>query len=118
MEATSRDRRVSRMEATTDSRVIASQDLQPVRAFAQLSHADVAYAGGKGANLGELTAAGFPVPPGFVVGAPSYAAFCDGGALRERVTDRLRDLDVDDTEALTEATAEVRKMVDSEPIPA
>ena len=49
-----------------------------VRGLDRLSRADVAFAGGKGANLGELTAAGFPVPPGFVVGAPAYAAFCDG----------------------------------------
>src|SRR5580692_3439882 len=44
------------------------------RPFSELSRADIPYAGGKGANLGELTAAGLPVPPGFVVGAPAYAA--------------------------------------------
>ena len=37
------------------------------RSIADLSRADVPYAGGKGANLGELTAAGMPVPDGFVV---------------------------------------------------
>ena len=42
-----------------------------VRAFAELSREDVPFAGGKGANLGELTSAGLPVPPGFVVGAPA-----------------------------------------------
>ena len=50
-----------------------------LRTFEDLRREDVDYAGGKGANLGELTAAGLPVPPGFVVGAPAYAAFCDGG---------------------------------------
>ena len=49
----------------------------PVRSFAELSRRDVEYAGGKGANLGELTAAGIPVPDGFVVGAPAYRAFVD-----------------------------------------
>ncbi|MBL6691355.1 MAG: hypothetical protein ISP91_13275 [Pseudomonadales bacterium] len=34
-------------------------------------------AGGKGANLGELIRQGFPVPPGFVVGADEYARFID-----------------------------------------
>lgn len=34
-------------------------------------------AGGKGANLGELIRQGFPVPPGFVVGADEYAGFID-----------------------------------------
>jgi phosphoenolpyruvate synthase/pyruvate phosphate dikinase len=42
---------------------------QPVRRFGELTREDVDYGGGKGANLGELTSAGFPVPPGFVVGA-------------------------------------------------
>ncbi len=38
---------------------------------------DAALAGGKAANLGELLGRGFPVPPGFVVLAPAYAAFLD-----------------------------------------
>jgi pyruvate,water dikinase len=49
-------------------------DLEAVRPFSALGREDVLYAGGKGANLGELTRAGLPVPPGFVVGAPAYAA--------------------------------------------
>ncbi|MFI9811275.1 phosphoenolpyruvate synthase [Saccharothrix variisporea] len=43
-----------------------------VRDFADLRVHDTAVAGGKGANLGELTAAGLPVPPGFVVTADAY----------------------------------------------
>ena len=94
-----------------------SAELEPVRPFERLSRADVSYAGGKGANLGELTAAGVPVPGGFVVGAPSYAAFCDRGGLRKRIEGRLAELDVDDNEALGRAATEVREMVESEPIP-
>ncbi|GAB2471201.1 hypothetical protein GCM10027030_02330 [Luteococcus sediminum] len=36
--------------------------------------ATLATAGGKGANLGELTQAGFPVPDGFVIAADTYRA--------------------------------------------
>ena len=43
----------------------------------RLDRSDVAWAGGKGANLGELAAADFPVPSGFVVGAPAYRLFRD-----------------------------------------
>jgi pyruvate,water dikinase len=89
----------------------------PIRRFEDLSRADVPYAGGKGANLGELTAAGLPVPGGFVVGAPSYAEFCDSGGLRERIAERLGSVDVDDTEELAAATGEVREMIEAEPIP-
>ena len=91
---------------------------EAVRPFERLSRADVDYAGGKGANLGELTAAGFPVPGGFVVGAPAYAAFCDGNGLRRRIEERLAAIDVDDTEQLERAAAEVRELVEAEPLPA
>ncbi|WP_253841881.1 phosphoenolpyruvate synthase [Actinokineospora globicatena] len=40
--------------------------------LAQVRAPDAALVGGKGANLGELIAAGFPVPEGFVVTAHAY----------------------------------------------
>ena len=88
-----------------------------VRGFAELSRADVGFAGGKGANLGELTRADFPVPAGFVIGAPAYAAFCDGGGLRSRIAELLARVDVDDPAALQEAAARVRELLVREPIP-
>jgi len=91
--------------------------VDPVRDFADLSRSDVGYAGGKGANLGELTAAGFPVPPGFVVGAPAYAAFCDDRGLRRRIAERLAAVDVEDSAALAQASAEVRAEVEAAPVP-
>jgi rifampicin phosphotransferase len=42
--------------------------------LAQIRAADVALAGGKGANLGELIAAGFAVPDGFVLTTAAYRA--------------------------------------------
>jgi pyruvate, water dikinase len=88
-----------------------------VRGFERLSRADVGFAGGKGANLGELTAAGFPVPPGFVVGAPAYAAFCDGTGLRERIERRLAAIEVERTAELERAAAELRAEIEAEPLP-
>jgi pyruvate,water dikinase len=100
--------------AITETAVVRETPL--TRAFADLARADVAFAGGKGANLGELTRAGFPVPPGFVVGAPAYAAFADAG-LRERLAARIAGVDVGDAAELQAAAAELRAMVDAEPIP-
>jgi len=88
-----------------------------VKPIADLSKADVPFAGGKGANLGELTAAGLPVPPGFVVGAPVYAAFVSRTGLRERIEARLAGLDVDDSAALESAAQDCRALVEAEPIP-
>jgi phosphohistidine swiveling domain-containing protein len=44
-----------------------------VRTLADLRATDLPVAGGKGANLGELIGAGFPVPDGFVITTTAYA---------------------------------------------
>ena len=53
-----------------------------------LRRRDVGAAGGKGANLGELVGAGFPVPPGFVISAaptwPRWRPQACGGGRRDR----------------------------------
>jgi pyruvate, water dikinase len=87
------------------------------RPFTDLRRDDVQYAGGKGANLGELTAAGLPVPPGFVVGAPAYAAFVEETGLRGRLASLLDDVDVEDTAALEHATEAARAQVEEAPMP-
>jgi pyruvate,water dikinase len=95
----------------------ATQTSSAVRPFADLTRADVPFAGGKGANLGELTRAGLPVPPGFVVGAPAYAAFCDETGLRARIAAELEHLDIDDTAALGAACERVRALIGACAIP-
>jgi len=104
------------MSVTTDADARPLLD-QPVRAFGDLGREDVAYAGGKGANLGELTSAGLPVPDGFVVGAPAYAAFCSETGLREQLAALLDAVNVEDTAALQAASAAARELVDQTPIP-
>ncbi len=88
-----------------------------VRPFAELRREDVDYAGGKGANLGELTSAGLPVPDGFVVGAPAYAGFLVQTGLRERLAQLLDAVDVEDTTALQAASATAQEMVYETPLP-
>ena len=97
---------------------LALNGFAPVRSLTTLSRADVQYAGGKGANLGELAAAGVRIPPGFVVGAPAYAAFCEASGLRSRIAERLARVDLEDDEELAAASADVRGMIESEAIPA
>jgi len=101
------------MSAATDAPPLT----EPARPFSRLGRKDVAYAGGKGANLGELTAAGLPVPDGFVVGAPAYAAFCGETGLRERLAGLLDSVDVEDTGALQAAAAAARDLFEETPIP-
>jgi pyruvate, water dikinase len=91
--------------------------LDAVRPFSELRVGDVDFAGGKGANLGEMTAAGLPVPPGFVVGAPAYAAFCEQTGVRARLAELLQGLDVEDTAALAEAAAAAQALFDETGMP-
>ena len=50
--------------------------------FDDTSCLDVRVAGGKGASLAAMAAAGLNVPPGFVVRADVMASLVDGDALR------------------------------------
>ena len=49
--------------------------------FEEIGKEDVAIAGGKGANLGEMTRAGFPVPPGAVLSTEAYDSFLVGNLI-------------------------------------
>lgn len=62
-----------------------------VKPLADTSATDAAFSGGKGANLAALTAAGFPVPEGFVIGVPAYreAVTTDRPALSDAVRDAI-----------------------------
>jgi pyruvate,water dikinase len=79
--------------------------------FEELSVADVPRAGGKGANLGELVRAGFPVPPGFVVTAEAYLDAMTASGARQKVLDLASDVDVNDTAALEAASERLRALV-------
>ena len=57
--------------------------------LAALGRGDLAVAGGKGANLGELVRAGFPVPPGFVVTTAAYDRFVAHNRLDDTIARSL-----------------------------
>lgn len=56
-----------------------------VRDIASLRLADADDAGGKGANLGELVAAGLPVPPGFVLMRSAYRDSMRSGGVDDEI---------------------------------
>ncbi|MBL8057908.1 MAG: hypothetical protein JNK29_14485, partial [Anaerolineales bacterium] len=70
--------------------------------------ADLLTAGGKGANLARLAQAGFPVPPGFILGTAAYRQFVAANGLAPRLRARLQDLPADQPAALEAASAEIR----------
>ena len=88
-----------------------------VKKFEELSKSDIGIAGGKGANLGELTQAGIPVPPGFVVTAQAYKYFMDEAGINDQVMEILDAIDINDTKALQAAAEEIKALIIESPIP-
>ena len=82
-----------------------------IKWFDDITKHDVDFAGGKGANLGELTRAGLPVPPGFVVTASAYLEALDIAGVRADLRERAANADTLDEEALTSLVSEMRDLV-------
>ena len=76
----------------------------------------VAVAGGKGANLGELIRAGFPVPPGFCLTTSAYALATAGAGL-ETTLAALATLPPGDQEGRATLAARVRETILATPVP-
>lgn len=71
--------------------------------FQEIKKEDVMTAGGKGANLGEMTAAGIAVPGGFVVTADAYKAFIKENHLEEMFRKELTEAGKDEAKLLDAA---------------
>ncbi len=90
-----------------------------IRRLDDLGLAEVDLVGGKGANLGELIGAGFPVPGGFVVTAQAYLDAVDaapsgadsGSTLRQALIDEVRGVDVADPPALADLSRDLRDRI-------
>ena len=54
----------------------------------RLGPADARSVGGKAANLGELSRAGFPVPPAFAIPAQAYLEAVDAAGIRAELVER------------------------------
>lgn len=79
--------------------------------FHEVNKNDVGSVGGKGANLGEMTNADIPVPPGFIVTAKAYFDFLRETNLLGKIRKMLEPLDVQDSRQLQTISAEVRKLI-------
>lgn len=88
-----------------------------VERFENISKEDVGIAGGKGANLGELTQAGIPVPPGFVVTAETYNKFMTDTGIIDNIMDILSGIDINNTKELQKSAAKIKGIIIETPIP-
>ncbi len=79
--------------------------------FNEVTKKDVPTVGGKGANLGEMTNAHIPVPPGFIVTATAYFDFLQQAKIMGKIRELLKPLDVNDSKQLQQTAAEVRQII-------
>ena len=72
---------------------------------------ELSVVGGKGASLGRLVKAGFPVPSGFVVTTNGYAECLRANDLEERIRKILEGIDYEDLDGLEKETAKIRDTI-------
>ncbi len=87
-----------------------------VRFLDEITKFDVGFAGGKGANLGEMYRSRLPVPPAFVVTTKAYRSFAKLHGLDEKLQQQLRGIDMDDLESLGKGAAEMRRIIETSAI--
>jgi len=79
--------------------------------FQEVDKDDVSLVGGKGANLGEMAKAGFPVPRGFIVTSKAYFDFLEENKLKSKVFQELKKINADDPQTINEASEKVKKLI-------
>ena len=78
--------------------------------FKQISKKDIPIAGGKGANLGEMFNAGFPVPPGYIILASTYNQFLKEKKIDKKIQEKLQDINIEDSEQLQKIAKEIQSL--------
>lgn len=79
--------------------------------FKQLNKNDAGIAGGKGASLGEMTQAGIPVPPGFVVLSESFEQFIRETDLIQEIDAVLDKVDHKEIHTVEAASEKIRDLI-------
>ena len=79
--------------------------------FDEVTKEDVSIVGGKGANLGEMTAAHIPVPPGFIVTVNAYYQFLHESDSSDKILALLKSLNPDDSKQLQQVASKIKKLI-------
>ena len=85
--------------------------------LADLRSADSSSFGGKSATLGELIAAGIPVPPGFAVSTSAFGTFVEESGLAGMIAAELARLSLDDVDSVGAASQAISQAMRSAPVP-
>ena len=79
--------------------------------FQEVGKDDIPLVGGKGANLGEMTSFGIPVPPGFIVTSRAYFTFIKNNKLKDKIHNYLKKINVNNQRQLKDASLKIKKLI-------
>lgn len=79
--------------------------------FKEVGKEDVPLVGGKGANLGEMSNAGFPVPPGFIITSHAYYDFLRENNLIIKIKHLLSTVNFDNDKSLNQVSSNIKKLI-------
>ena len=82
-----------------------------IKHFNQISKSDAAIAGGKGASLGEMTQAGIPVPPGFVVLSAAFEKFLEETDLNVEIDSILHSVNPKEMRTVENASERIKDLI-------
>lgn len=85
--------------------------------FNQIDRDDIPLVGGKGANLGEMTKAKFPVPYGFAVTVKAWDLFLKENNIKEEIHAVLKLTDVNNADELQNASRKIERIIINSPVP-
>lgn len=85
--------------------------------FTEIDRHDTPLVGGKGANLGEMANAGFPIPNGFCITSQSYQLMLQENDLPRQILALLKGLDVKDSTQLDVVSKKIRHLILKADIP-
>ncbi len=85
--------------------------------FSQIRAKDLPLVGGKGANLGEMTHAGFPIPPGFCLTTIAFQQFMAACPDADEIYRLLDAVTPSDVEAVRRIGQQVRQTLLAVPVP-
>lgn len=80
-----------------------------IKKFIEIDHAMLGSVGGKGANLGEMAKAGFPIPDGFCITTEAYLDLIENSSEMNRLFDQLSEVSADDQAQIRELGQQIRE---------
>ncbi|TSC87854.1 MAG: Uncharacterized protein G01um10147_357 [Microgenomates group bacterium Gr01-1014_7] len=85
--------------------------------FTEITKEDTNIAGGKGASLGEMTGAGIPIPPGFVILTYGFDCLLHSNQLVSEIDSALHGVNHEDANSVEQASEKIKGLILNAKIP-